>query len=61
MKVFSRCGAIFMIFCLIMALLPFPANAAVYDVFTYEIKDNQVTITGCDQTAKGKVVVPDTI
>jgi hypothetical protein len=44
-----------------MALLPFPANAAVYDVFTYEIKDNQVTITGCDQTAKGKVVVPDTI
>lgn len=61
MKVFSRCGAIFLIFCLIMALLPFPANAAVYDVFTYEIKDNQVTITGCDQTAKGKVVVPDTI
>lgn len=61
MKVFSRCGAIFLICCLIMAFLPFPASAGVYDVLTYEIKDNQVTITGCDKTARGKVIVPDTI
>ena len=61
MKVFSRCGAIFLICCLIMALLPFPANAGVYDVFAYEIQDNQVTITGCAKTAQDKVIVPDTI
>lgn len=61
MKAISRCGAIFLICCLIMALLPFPANAGVYDVLTYEIKGNQVTITGCDKTARGKVIVPDAI
>ncbi len=61
MKVFSRCGAIFLICCLIMTLLSLSANASTYDILTYEIKNNQVTITGCDQTAKGKVVIPDAI
>lgn len=61
MKVFSRCGAIFLICCLMVALLPLPANAGTYDVLTYEIADGEVTITGCAKNTTGKVVVPDTI
>lgn len=61
MKVFSRCGAIFLICCLMAALLPLPANAGTYDVLTYEITDGEVTITDCAKDATGKVVVPDTI
>lgn len=61
MKAISRCGAIFLICCLVMALLPLSVDASTYDIFTYEIKDNQVTITACDKTAQGEVIVPDTI
>lgn len=61
MKVFSRCCAILLICCLLMALLPLSASADTYDIFTYEIKDNQVTITGCAKNTTGKVVIPDTI
>jgi hypothetical protein len=61
MKTISRCGAIVLICCLLMALLPLRASAGTYDIFTYEIKDNQVTITGCAKNTTGKVVIPDTI
>lgn len=61
MKRFSRCGAVFLICCLMMALLPYSVNASTYDIFTYEITNGEVTITGCAEDASGKVVVPDTI
>ena len=61
MKLFSRCGAIFLALCVLIAFLPLSASAATYDIFTYEIKDKQVTITKCAKNTTGKVVVPETI
>ena len=61
MKVFFRCGAVFLICCLMMAFLPLPASADTYDIFTYEINSGEVTITGCAKNTTGKVVVPETI
>ncbi|MGN0546493.1 MAG: leucine-rich repeat domain-containing protein [Acutalibacteraceae bacterium] len=37
------------------------AEAATYGVLTYEINDGEVTITGCDTSASGELVIPDTI
>lgn len=61
MKAISRCGAILLICCLLMALLPVSASADTYDIFTYEINSGEVTITGCAKNTTGKVVIPDTI
>lgn len=61
MKAISRCGAILLICCLVVALLPLNASAGTYDIFTYEIKNGEVTITGCAKNTTGKVVIPDTI
>ncbi len=61
MKIISRCGALLLILCLITTLLPLPASAGTYDIFTYEITDGKVTITGCAKNTTGKVVIPDAI
>lgn len=41
--------------------LPFPVNAASLDDLSYTISNGEVTITGCDTSASGELVIPDTI
>ena len=48
--------------CICIALLPMEAQAAEKEGYlTYTITDGEVTITDCDEDAKGKIVIPDTI
>ena len=48
--------------CVCIALLPMEAQAAEKEGYlTYTITDGEVTITDCDEDAKGKIVIPDTI
>ncbi|MGN0573426.1 MAG: leucine-rich repeat protein [Acutalibacteraceae bacterium] len=37
------------------------AEAATYGVLSYEITDGEVTITDCDESASGELVIPETI
>ena len=37
------------------------AGAETYGVFEYSIENNEVTITGCDASAEGNIVIPGTI
>ena len=49
--------------CLLLGSVPFSlsASAAGLEVLTYEIADGEVTITGCDKSTSGEVVIPGTI
>ena len=49
--------------CLLHADIHFDALDLIYSlsVLTYEINDIEVTITGCDKSASGNLVIPDTI
>ena len=47
--------------CICLALLPTEVQAATEGYLTYVITDGEVTITDCDEDAKGKIVIPDTI
>ena len=50
-----------MLLCLCLALIPMKTQAATEGYLTYEIENGEVTITDCDQTASGEIVVPATI
>lgn len=41
--------------------LPLPVNAASLDDLSYTISNGEVTIIGCDTSASGDLVIPDTI
>ena len=46
---------------MIITAVPMTASAATYDDLTYKINNGEVTITDCDQSISGDVVIPDTI
>ena len=39
----------------------FKASAATWENLTYEVSDGEATITGCDNSISGDIVIPDTI
>ena len=46
--------------CLVLFATP-KANAATYGDLTYEVTNGEVTITGCNQSVTGNLVIPSTI
>ena len=49
------------VLCLLFTLLPSVVTAEVYEDLTYTVSGGKATITGCDPSATGEVVIPDTI
>ena len=45
----------------IMALVNVSVAAETYGNLTYEISNGKITITDCDESARGEMVIPDTI
>lgn len=44
-------------FAFIYEVISIHASAETYDVFTYEINDGEATITGCDSSASGEIII----
>lgn len=56
--------SVFIAILMIMAIAPpsvFAEGDNILDYLTYEIVDGKVTITGCDQSVSGNIVIPETI
>ncbi len=50
---------VFLVFVFAVCLCAFNASAANDGYYVYEIKDGEATITGCDRSIKGDIVIPD--
>ena len=62
MKEFVRILALALCLCLISSLLPpVVTEAATVNDLTYTVSNKEVTITGCDQAASGRLVIPSKI
>ncbi len=47
--------------CLLNATIHFKEDEEEITIFTYEIENGEVTITGCDESASGEIIIPETI
>ena len=53
--------SLFIILLLFTTLFSFTATAATSDIYTYEVIDDQVIITGCSRDASGAITIPSTL
>ena len=49
------------VLCLLTTLLPGVVTAETYENLTYSVSGGKATITGCDSSVTGEVIIPDTI
>ena len=52
-------SAVFFMIVFAVCFCVFNASAANDGYYVYEIKDGEATITGCDRSIEGDIVVPD--
>ena len=60
-KMLKKVMALVLSVMMIIAALPMTASAEIYGDLTYEINEGEVTITDCDESISGDVVIPETI